>query len=120
MKLTTYNKSNMAQGTLKPIENAMKVHLRSLGYFKIEIKRENRNERSFEVIAEGALRKMFIKVLIFWANEEVGNLSSQKILSIKREAKRNEKEAWAAIMKVDKDDKIVKEIKWTNLSKQTV
>lgn len=104
---------------LKPLENAMKSHLRSLGYFNIEIQDDNKDDRSFNVIADGTLRQMFILVLILLANETNKSLSKEKIKHIKSEAKKQEKEAWTAIMKVDETGKLIEDIKWTNLSKLT-
>ena len=54
-----------------------------------------------------------------WFSYDMHELSQDKINSIKKEAKKNEKEAWAAVMKVDEQGKLVEDIHWTNLSKQT-
>jgi|SRR5579859_157182 len=105
----------MAAIQLKTIEGVIRSRLKSLGYFNIEIR--NEHERSFNVIADGNLRKIFLLVVIYLVSEHIKNLTDEEIKEIKETATNIEKEPWAAVMKVNERGELVDDIKWTNLSK---
>lgn len=102
---------------LKSIEGVIRSQLKSLGYFNIEIKNDHEQERSFNVIADGNLRKIFLQVMIYFVYEHINSLTIEQIKEIKKMASNIEKEPWAAVMKVNERGELVEDIKWTNLSK---
>jgi hypothetical protein len=95
-------------------ETVVKTNLRSLGYFNIEFEVENAH--SLNVIAEGTLRSILLKVLIGTNWTEI--LSNQSaIQKIKNDAHSRHKEAWMAFLSVGADGKIQQNIEWKNLEK---
>jgi hypothetical protein len=109
----------MENTSIKSLETAIRSQLKSLGYFSIEIQDENENEKSFNVIADGNLRKIFIKVLVQLVSDHIMELTSEQIMSIKDNAKTIKKEPWAAIMRVNDKGELIENIHWRNLSKQS-
>lgn len=98
------------------IETTFKNQLKDIGYFNIEIK--NEKARSFSVIAEGALRSIFILVIFYLVSEHLKDLTNEEILDIKQNADTFKKEPWAAVMRVNEKGELVDSIQWTNLSRQ--
>ena len=107
----------MATTNIKPLESIIRSQLKALGYFSIEIQDEH--EKSFNVIADGNFRNIFIKVLIRALNEHIKELTSSEIEAIKRNANTVKKEPWAAIMSVNERGELIDGITWKNLSRQT-
>lgn len=107
----------MTTPNIKPLESMIRSQLKALGYFSIEIQDEH--EKSFNVIADGNFRNVFIKVLVRLLSEHIKELNPSEIEAIKRSANSVKKEPWAAIMSVNEKGELVDGITWKNLSRQT-
>jgi len=105
----------MPAENIKSVEGVIRSQLRSLGYFNIEIKEED--ERSFNVLADGNLRSIFLFVIFYLVSEHFKSLSQEEIKKVKEHADTVKKEPWAAIMKVNEKGELVDSIQWKNLSK---
>ena len=101
---------------IKSFESIIQSQLKSLGYFSIRIQEEN--EESFNVIADGSFRKIFLRVLVRLVSEHINDLTNDEITVIKRNANTVNKEPWAAIMCVNENGELTDEIHWKNLAKQ--
>lgn len=102
---------------IKTFESIIRKQLSSIGYFDIEISDEKKD--SFDVVALGKMRKIFLKVLVKLATDRLIELTTAEISGIKRVATENQKEPWAAIMYVDEKGELIDGIKWKDLSKAT-
>ena len=100
------------------IESIIRSQLRALGYHSIQIEKEDIKNKSFDVIAEGALRNIFLRVLVRMVSEGFQELSPNEIIKIKQEAQSVMKEPWTAILSVNEKGELIDKIQWKNLSRQ--
>jgi hypothetical protein len=104
-----------SSSTIHAIEGVIRSQLRSLGYHNIKIEKEQ--DKTFNVIADGTLRNIFLKVLIKLVSEQFQDLSTAEISKIKEEAQQVQKEPWTAVLMVNEQGQLIDRIRWTNLNK---
>jgi hypothetical protein len=105
-----------SDSTIRGVENFIRLELKSLGYFDIQILEET--QTIFDVIAEGPLRNIYLKVLIRQASDHKMNLTQEEILEVRKQAESHSKEPWTAILHVNEGGQIADKIIWKNLAKQ--
>lgn len=97
---------------INPAESYIKQQLRSLGYYNIQIKSENASENSFDLIALGNLRNIYLMVKIVTTPHKTFRLSSKVKDEIKENAEKFDKEPWAALVEVNPSQEIVNNVMW--------
>lgn len=103
--------------TIPSAQQIIKSELRSLGYYKIQVTKEQSD--TLQLIADGNLRSIFLQVKITPAvkYQNGHTFSKEQITNIKKEASMLNKEPWTAVIKVGTDGELIESILWTNLSK---
>lgn len=100
---------------IKAVENLVSSSLRSIGYFKVEVKDESGDYIYIE--ADGSLRKIFVTVVVI----EITNkhqLSEADISKIKVKASQKGREPWVATVEIDAQGHMSNKIRWKDLSKE--
>lgn len=106
----------MQEIKLKPLKLELKSLLRSLGYFNIEFGKNKKSDFSFEMIADGTLRSIYLEVRVSIGSKKKIRLSESEINLIKSKAYAKEKEPWVAIVSVNDSSSLEHSIKWKDLS----
>lgn len=102
--------------TIPTIQQIIRSELKSLGYYKISVSKEQSN--LIEIVADGNLRSIFLQVKVTPVAEykNGSTFSRSEINKIKVGAAQLNKEPWTAVVKIGTDGELIDSIKWTNLS----